>query len=84
MMNKKIIITALIIAVAITGIASGLSLPVKAEARECGLDNMGEEASSLAKGGQGKRIGEFISGEAHEENLGQRVSPSADQCRQNS
>ncbi len=81
-MNKKII-TALIIAVAITGITSGLSLSVKAEARECGLDNMGEEASFLAKGGQGKEIGEFISGEAQKGNLGPRVSPSADQCRQN-
>ena len=74
MMNKRVIITALVIAVAITGIASSLSVSVPAEAqRVCGLDNMGQEASFLAKGGQGEEIGEFVSGLAQEINLGKVV-----------
>jgi hypothetical protein len=40
---------------------------------------MGQEASFLAKGGQGKEIGEFVSGLAQEINLGQEnVSSGAD------
>jgi hypothetical protein len=81
-MNKRIS-TALVIAVAITGIAAGLSVPVPAEAGECGLENMGEAASSLATGGQGKLIGELISEAAQEGNLGDFVSQNADECRQN-
>jgi hypothetical protein len=67
------------------GIASSLSVSVPAEAQSvCGLEDMGQEASSLAKEGQGEEIGEFVSGLAQEINLGQEdVSPGADRCRQN-
>lgn len=74
MMNKRVIITALVIAVAITGIASSISVSIPAEAqRVCGLEKHGPRASFLVKGGQGEEIGEFVSGLAQEINLGQVV-----------
>ena len=74
MMNKRVIITALVIAVARIGIASSISVSIPAEAqRVCGLEKHGPRASFLVKGGQGEEIGEFVSGLAQEINLGQVV-----------
>jgi hypothetical protein len=83
MMNKRII-TALVIAVAITGITSSLSVPVPADAGECGLSAQGEERSSNAKAGQGKDLGQDTAFTAQfNGGLGQATAESASLCRQN-
>ncbi len=82
-MNKKII-TVLVIAVAITGIAYGLSVPVPAEAAECGLSAQGEVRSLAAQEGRGKQLGQETAESGQAGGLGQQeTADNADHCRQN-
>ncbi len=87
MMNTKAI-TVLVVATAITGIVSALSLPVPIEARApeagtCGISDQGEAASGLATGGFARGIGPAISGQAQQGTLGERASTQASDCGQN-
>jgi hypothetical protein len=80
-MNKRVI-TVLVIAVAITGIAAGLSVPASAQ-QECGIIGVGEETSGDAKVGEGKEGGQGIAGLARQGNFGQTLSSEASHCGQN-
>ena len=87
MMNTKAI-TVLVVATAMTGIVSALSLPVPIEARApeagtCGLSTQGEATSALAQGGVARFIGPSISGLAQKGTLGERESSLASGCGQN-
>jgi len=87
MINTKAI-TVLVMATAITGIVSALSLPVPIEARapegrSCGLASQGDAASELAQGGQGKENGQSIASQAHTGTMGEVVSSFASNCGQN-